>query len=241
MAGVEGVAGGGGTALSPRPPVTPGGNRRIPPVQASDPQTASPLAARGPVAPSGASPRAGPPGSEVLEGVRRREPTALAAFYDHYFGRVWSVVLRFLVDRALAEECVQEVFLRVWRAADRLDVARDPGPWLFTIAYNACRDVWRSSAHRVRRASRPILHADEASFVAPGDPEADLLRRERERRVGEALLRLPEPVRLIVLLHDFEGLDHSEIAGIVGLQPAAVRKRYSRALGVLRRELGEES
>lgn len=170
--------------------------------------------------------------------VRDRDPAALGVFYDHYFDRLWAVVCRFLADPVLAEECVQEVFLRVWRAADRLDPTRDPGPWVFTIAYNVCRDVWRSSGHRLRRSSRPLGRHDEETLSTPGDPESDFLVRERARKLNEAMLRLPDSLRAIVLLHDVEGLAHSEIAAVVGLRHDAVRKRYSRALAVLQRELG---
>ena len=135
----------------------------------------------------------------------------------------------------------QEVFLKVHRAAPQLDPSRDPAPWLSTIAYNACRDLWRSGAYRMRRRSASIeqdpgvtmrlSHAD--------DPERDLLRAERQRLVREAIARLPEPLRVAVLLYDYEGLDHQEIAQVLKLNHAAARKRYSRALAALGQMLRE--
>lgn len=173
-----------------------------------------------------------PPARAVLDGVRRRDAEALGAFFDHYFERLWSVAYRFLGDRALAEEAVQEMFLKVHRAADRLDPARDPGPWLFTVAYNTCRDVWRSTGHRIRRASEPAHELSLASG-SESDPAAAAAASERQRRVRAAILALPESLRMVVLLHDVEGLDHREIATVTGLSHDAVRKRYSRALEAL--------
>lgn len=75
-----------------------------------------------------------------LEGVRRREPAALEAFFERYFDRVYSIVARLLGNRA----------------AHTLDPGRDPGPWIATIATNVCRDFWRSSPHRMARRSASI-------------------------------------------------------------------------------------
>jgi RNA polymerase sigma-70 factor (ECF subfamily) len=69
------------------------------------------------------------------------------------------------------------------------------------------------------------------------DPEEDALRSERERLVQRALARLPEALRLPVVLHDFQGLPHAEIATLLGIDHAAARKRYSRALTALAAEL----
>jgi RNA polymerase sigma-70 factor (ECF subfamily) len=168
--------------------------------------------------------------------VRRRDPDALAAFFERYFDRVFGLVYRLMGDRPLAEDVTQEVFLKVHRAADRIDPGRDPAPWLMTIAHNACRDVWRSSAHRMsRRAASLDAHAPLAATLAAAvrDPEEEALATERERLVQAAIDRLPEPLRASVLMHDYEGLGHEQIAEIVGIRHAAARKRYSRAIAAL--------
>src|SRR5688572_19318137 len=87
-----------------------------------------------------------------LDGVRRRDPDALAALFDRYFDRLYAVVYRMLGNRAETEDAIQEVFLKVHRGAPSLDATRDPGPWLITIAANVSRDRWRSGASRLDRA-----------------------------------------------------------------------------------------
>jgi RNA polymerase sigma-70 factor (ECF subfamily) len=168
--------------------------------------------------------------------VRERDPKALAAFFERYFERVYSLAFRLLGERNAAEDVTQEVFFKVHRAAHQLDPSRDPGPWLTTIAYNTCRDVWRSSAHRLSRQSGPL----EGSPGNPlqltrgtNDPERDLIAKERRQMVVDAIEQLPEPLRMAVLLYDYQGLSHQEIAEITGLNHAAARKRYSRALASL--------
>jgi RNA polymerase sigma-70 factor, ECF subfamily len=175
-----------------------------------------------------------------LERVRNRDPEALAAFFERYFDRVYGLVYRLLGNRAQAEDMAQEVFLKVHRAADRIDPMRDPMPWLMTITHNACRDLWRSNAWKLTRRSAS-LDGDSplAETLSRGtnDPERDLLASERERLVQEALLKLPDPLRVAILMHDYQGLGHGEIAALTGVNHAAARKRYSRALAALARLL----
>jgi len=189
-----------------------------------------------PAVPAGAP----PPGQAELERVRMRDPEALAAFFERHFDRVYGLVYRLLGDRSLAEDMTQEVFLKVHRAAHQLDPSRDPGPWLTTIAHNACRDLWRSNAWKLTRRSAS-LDGDSplAARLSRGtnDPERDLMASERERLVQEALTKLPEPLRVAIVLHDYQGMGHEEVAALTGVHHAAARKRYSRALAALARLL----
>lgn len=192
--------------------------------------------------PSGATfPRPGlAPG--VLEKVRERDPAALAALFDRYFDHVFATAHRLLGDRTAAEDVTQEVFYKVHRAAHQIDPARDPAPWLTTIVYNACRDLWRTRGHQLAKRSSSIdAHPAMAASLTRGvnDPEHDLLTEERRRLVQEAVARLPEPLRTSVVLFEYGGMNHQEIADLVGVNHAAARKRYSRALSALAKLLGE--
>jgi len=178
---------------------------------------------------------------DVLAGVRRREPDALGALFDAYVDRIYGLALRLLRDRAAAEDVTQEAFLRVHRSCHQLDPTRDPGPWLLTITANLCRERWRRS--RRRGEDRTLsLDDDEApgAFLAAAvvdpapDPAAAAEATQRQRRLEEAIGHLPENMRLVVLLHAHQGLTHEEIAALVDENPAAVRKRFSRALRRLR-------
>jgi len=179
---------------------------------------------------------------EVLERVRIRDPEALGAFFDTYFDRVYGLVRRLVGNTPMAEDVTQEVFLKVHRAADRLDPTRDPVPWLMAIAHNACRDLWRSGAYRMSRRATPIEDSPgrHQGPTARSDPERDVLAAERERLVQEAVMELPESLRAPVLMHDYEGLGHEEIAEALGIHYAAARKRYSRALAALGKRLKEK-
>lgn len=171
-----------------------------------------------------------------IMGVRAGDRDALAAFFECYFDRVFGLVFRLLGDRSAAEDVTQDVFFKVHRAAHQLDPDRDPGRWLTTIAYNACRDVWRSGAYRFGRRSASI-EGDPviASRLTRGtnDPEHDAIADERRQIVQKAIAELPEQLRVAVVLYEYEGLNHQEVAELMGINHAAARKRYSRALAAL--------
>lgn len=172
----------------------------------------------------------------TLERVREHEPAALGQLFDAYFGSVFALVHRLLGDRTLAEDATSEVFFKVQRAAHSIDPSRDPAPWLMTIATNVCRDLWRSGAYRMRQRSRSV---EDDPVVANSlrqrgeEPAQALESAERERLVRESLLELSESHRLAIVLHEYEGLSHQEVAERTGIEHAAARKRYSRALSAL--------
>ena len=168
-----------------------------------------------------------------MEGVRARDPEALGRFFDLHFGLVYRFCHRMLGDWAMAEDVTQEVFLKVWKVADRLDAARDPAPFLLTIALRKSQSYLRSRAHRARQRWGTIQDSAEGQPATAGGPEKDVLSSESQRLVQEALLALPTKFRAVIVLHDFHKLSHEQIAKTMDLSHAAVRKRHSRALAAL--------
>ena len=185
-------------------------------------------------------PAAGRPDARMLDAVRRQDPEALGEFFELYFDRLYNVAYRLVGDHTRAEDVLQEIFFKVHRAADQLDPERDPGPWLATLTRNACREMWRRTGRRVDHQARSLdngsgLHETLAS--GGRGPEDETLHSERDRTVVKALMKLPDPLREVVVLRDYHGMAHEEIAGVVGARTATVRKRYSRALTELRQHL----
>ena len=171
-----------------------------------------------------------------LAGVRRRDPEALAAFFEQHFDRVYALVFRLLGDRHSAQDAAQEVFLKIHRAAHTLDPSRDPEPWITTIAYNVCRDLWRSGAYRLSRQAASIddpENGDTPLTSRAEDPEEALLASERRDQVQRAIAALNEPLRTVVVLREYQGWSYEQIADLTGTTPVAARKRYSRALAEL--------
>lgn len=177
-----------------------------------------------------------------LEAVRQREPQALGRLFDAYFGRIYNLAYRLMGQEAAAQDITQEVFLRVHRAAHQLDVDRDPAPWLLTITTNLCREKWRSKQGQQDKRTLSLDAKPEHAAAVPtaaATPEQNAVTADQNRLLSAALDKLPEPMRLVVVLHDMQGLPHDEIADMIGEAAPAVRKRYSRALGKLRELLAD--
>ena len=162
-----------------------------------------------------------------LTGVRRRDPDALAAFFERHFDRVYALVFRLLGDRHSAQDATQEVFLKIHRAAHTLDPSRDPEPWITTIAYNVCRDLWRSGAYRLSRQAASIDDPDNGDTPLASrehDPEQALLASERRDQVQRAIAALNEQLRTVVVLREYQGWSYEQIAELMDTTPVAARK-----------------
>ena len=174
---------------------------------------------------------AAPVDREFLVRVRRRDPTALERFFDQYYDRIHGHVARLVQDAHMAEDLTHEVFLRLNRTLDRLDPERDPTGWVFTVATNVVRDHWRSRKHK-EAARSSGLSAEHLEVLADQaeDAEQQLARQQEQHAVRQALSTLSENDREVILLRDYENLDSTAVAGVLGAKPDAIRQRYSRAV-----------
>jgi len=154
-------------------------------------------------------------------------------------GEVYRFLVRFLGDRALADDVFQETFLQVHLAADRFDPKRRFKPWLFTIAANKARDAMRS---RSRRRTAPLdaemggagsdesgTYVDllEANIVLPLE---DLQNKELKQAVQSIVMEMPEHLREVILLTYFEQLPYKDVAEILDVPLGTVKSRLHAAV-----------
>ena len=120
--------------------------------------------------------------------LQRRDPQALGELYDRYGRLTYALILRVVRDAGIAEDLVQETFLRVWNRVQGFDAQKGSiGPWLLAVARNRAIDYLRSAGGRERNAlefeetdhpalytdmERDLLHSDQARRVKVGDGEA---------------------------------------------------------------------
>jgi RNA polymerase sigma-70 factor (ECF subfamily) len=173
-------------------------------------------------------------GTEVLRRVVARDPEALNTFFDHYFDRVYTHVTNLTGDPVLAEDLTQEAFIRLHRAIDRLDPARDPAGWVFTVVSNTVCDHWRSKQHRRSKREVDITKLEDFALTnGRPTPDREMERQQVAAAIREAVLSLAPNDREVLLLRSYEGLETSEIAQVLNIKPEAVRQRHSRALSRL--------
>jgi RNA polymerase sigma-70 factor (ECF subfamily) len=178
---------------------------------------------------------------ETMAAIADGDERALRALYDRYGRIVYSVSYRVTTDAHLAEECTQDVFVRVWRRARGFDPARARvSTWLFAIARNRAIELWRARARRLE--GRPLDELDAAAGVvdeASPDPAQVVVAADEAVRVAEALASLPPEQLEAVQLAYFDGLSHGEIAERLRLPLGTVKGRIRLALERLRERVDE--
>jgi len=175
----------------------------------------------------------------------------VAAFEElmvRYERPLWGYVRRFVRDGAVAEDLLQEVFLRVVRAADGWRQDAKVAPWIYTVARNLCTDHARRAATRRARSldaparpsgdedSSPKLLLDRVDAKIPGS-EREALSRELREHLDRAIDELPRDQREVFILREMMDLPFSEIAASVGAPEGTVKSRMSLALQKLREAL----
>jgi RNA polymerase sigma-70 factor (ECF subfamily) len=173
----------------------------------------------------------------LIEQIARGDAAALAALYDGTSALVNGLALRILHDPGAAEEVTLDVYLQVWRQAQRYDAARGaPLAWLLTLARSRAIDRRRAGVGR-RCESEPLATA--MAFAAPGPcPEEDSAAAERGRLIRRALAGLAVDQRKTIELAYFAGLSHAEIARTLGEPLGTVKTRIRLGMMRLRESLG---
>jgi RNA polymerase sigma-70 factor (ECF subfamily) len=144
---------------------------------------------------------------------------------------VRGFILRHVGDEALAEDLVQETYLRVQRTSRSHRGEASERSWLCAIALNVIRDHFRA-AGRVAATDTTAELAQE--MASQEDGERALLESEMASCIGEFLMQLPHPQYEVVALHEMAGLTHGEIAEVLGVSLANSRVLLHRGRAALR-------
>ncbi len=158
---------------------------------------------------------------------------ALAALYDLYGRRLYALGVHLLHDRWLAEDLVQETFVRLWRSADRYDPRRSSvRTFVYTLARRAAVDLWRRSS----REPSAMADAPETEDGVGGAAFDEVVMR---LDVGEALDTLTPAHREVLELQYHGDLTQTQVAERLGIPLGTVKTRTLHALRSLSTELKE--
>jgi RNA polymerase sigma factor (sigma-70 family) len=172
---------------------------------------------------------------QLVGRLRMDDPAAFDAVYDAFNGRLYSFLARLSNQRELAEDLLEETWLRLVKHAGRLRPDTRLGPWLFTVARHLHASYCRSRLLEDSHAAGLMgLWADRPPARSPFEA---MEASETGRRLATALASLPLAYREALLLVAVEGLRHSEAAEICGVTVEAMRQRVSRARALLARRL----
>ncbi len=175
-------------------------------------------------------------------------PGALEDALELLQNTVFSFAMKVCGHREDAEDTMQEVLLKAVPYLPKFDSPKALAVWLYTVAKNHCLMARRKSkfAPKEELALESLMpdaaELDHLAALASGEasPEASLLEDERGELLKQAVLELPAEYRLILVLHDMEGLSTEEIARVTRLKEGNVRVRLHRARLFVRKQLAQE-
>lgn len=171
----------------------------------------------------------------LVVALRAGDPAAFDAAYERYRARLFTFLLRLSRDRAVAEDLLQETWLRLARHAVHLEPGTPLVRWLFTVARNLYISERRWNL--LDRDRLAALRLVPARSVALADDLA--IEAEAAQRLDVALGELPLKYREAVLLVAVEALEPAAAAAVLGVAPEALRQRLARGRAMLREALGE--
>ncbi len=172
--------------------------------------------------------------AELLQAVARNDRPAFEAFYNATSERVLSVALRITHKMEIAEEVVGDVYLQVWRQADRFDAARGNAlAWLTMLGRSRALDTVRKNSSVPTHAAAPISEAPEAQ--ASECPPDMLLAVEQNSALHAALAALKPDQRQLLALAYFRGYSHSELSQFTGMPLGTVKTQLRRTVSKLKK------
>jgi RNA polymerase sigma-70 factor (ECF subfamily) len=174
-----------------------------------------------------AAPAVGAPAEPAIDvaALRRLDPAAVDAVFDAWAPRLNRLLLRLGASVEVAEELVQESFVRLVRHAPRLADDTRVGAWLYTVA----RNLWRSHRRWAWVDGSRLLELAWAPRRGPATPSEHHAASDVHARTERVVAGLPEIQREVFLLVVGEGLDPAEAATVLGITPEAARQRLARA------------
>ena len=171
-----------------------------------------------------------------LPGARSGDRAAYGRIVAACQNTVTAVALAITHDVSASEDIAQDAFLSAWQHLKRLQNPSSFLPWLRQITRNLARDHLRANRHRPLDGEGAEIAIELAADPSP-TPMQQLVEDEREHAAAELISALPEDSREVLLLFYREGQSSQQVALLLGMSDAAVRKRLSRARASLREDL----
>ena len=186
---------------------------------------------------------------DLLAGVRAGRHEVFGTLVRRYERELYGYLKRYLGDADLASDVFQNTFVQVFVKIQQYEAGRPARPWLYTIATNQAIDALRRRARRIDAKADPILAGDDASDSSsrplfevlqskdPG-PVVRAETAEEQQLVRDAVEKLPELLRQVVILTYFQGLRYQDVADILEIPLGTVKSRLNAAVAKLTEDWG---
>lgn len=173
--------------------------------------------------------------TDILNEIQQGNERVFEMIFRKYYQSLSNYAFNFLKDMDDSEEIVQGVFLKLWEQRESIEISVSLKSYLYRAVHNTC-------LNRIKHLKIQDVYKEyNAEFLEETyDSATDLLyKNELEKRIAEALSKLPEQCRLIFKLSRFEELKYQEIADQLGLSIKTVENQIGKALKIMRTELSD--
>jgi RNA polymerase sigma-70 factor (ECF subfamily) len=170
--------------------------------------------------------------TDLLPGWQSGDPAAFQALVRRWQQPIARFLFHLIGQKEPVQDLCQEVFLRVFLAGPRYRETGQFNAWLYRIALNVVRDY-------SRRRDPELKHSHDAEPVAEClSPDACCEQEELARLVTQAVMDLPEPLRVVLVLRHYEGMNFEQMARLLDTPASTLKSRFTAALNQLRQRLG---
>jgi RNA polymerase sigma-70 factor (ECF subfamily) len=186
----------------------------------------------------------GPPEKELVRNAQQGDVRAFEELVNRYHGKIYGLTYNMTSNREDAEDLTQEVFVKAFEALPRFKGKSSFYTWLYRIAVNKTIN-YRKKRNRKRALSLDQFDQDIKTddvyhdLTSKGSPLRNISLTELQEKLNEALQNLSEKHRIVVVMHDMQGIPHDEIAKVVGASVGTVRSRLFYARRQMQAELTE--
>ena len=170
---------------------------------------------------------------QLMSRVAAGSDTAFEELYRRYARRLKGLFFMQLGgDEELAADATHDVFLRAYEARSRYREGSNVSTWLFTIAYNICKNHYRSNAYEAE-----LLASLDAEPISDQQIEVEMDAATLDKALEQVLAELPAPLHQIFSLHYQEELTIPQVAEIVGIPEGTVKSRLHKTMNIIRKKL----
>ena len=170
---------------------------------------------------------------QLMARAKAGNDAAFEELYHRYARRLKGFFfLQLGGDEELAADATHDVFLRAYEARNRYQEGKNVSTWLFTIAYNICRNHYRSNAYETQ-----LLATLDAEHISDEQIEVQLDAAALDDALAQVLSELPPPLHQLFSLHYQEELTIPQVAEIVGIPEGTVKSRLHKTMNIIRKKL----
>lgn len=165
---------------------------------------------------------------------------ALQNKIDTYGDLLYRIAFLQLKNNQDAEDVVQETFYQFIKAGKEFESPEHEKAWLIKVVLNGCRKIWRSAWHRHTDIVPHGKLPEGGIWEAGSAMERDILKKERNREIMEAVMKLPRRYREVIHLFYFQQMSVREIGAVTGRKESTVTSQLTRGREMLKKNLKEE-